>query len=624
MKTDNGSGRALAALKLAEQAAKQDTATNAGEPTDTKAQTPTSLRRSGAALGDVAKEGVSRVKPATAGMVDRFESRAKASEPFIDYASPLPSAKATHITPQAQTVGTPRRGIQDTDAATQQPAGAAGGATQTQEIPTAATTPNADGTGTRVPNPGVTTRGVGEEGAGGEGLTTLAVGEEGGAAPPTTVTTLAIGEEGGGANPPGTATTRAIGEEGGGLPEISMPPGQGGPTAPPGQVTTMAIGEEGGGAQPPGNAVTMAFPEEGGAPPAHGDVLPSVPVQGPVQDVCANNPQMQAQAAAAFQQIFNVQVFNFQININQAPAPACTPAPSMDLSCAPAGKGLTKNPEGWPQGSVRTAGGYTVVPEGKDSAWSIFAPGQKPGDKAHTRVWGDPHVSEKDGTRWDFTKSSDFVLPDGTRIAAQTTSETGKSVTQGLTISNGHERVQIDGINSASPKTGDMMSDGYAWRAQHASQNRDSFHLGGSAEDVRWFRERITDGKAEIAEVTGATFDAKQNRYEQTVDNGKKYWVDPQLRPQLGAPAFGPAFQNAMAPQMGAFPGTLGDAQWNQGLFNGLSQFHQLPPVQNNGFEPFGGLGRSFPDFRAVFQALMMLQQQLLMMQLLGGGQFIR
>lgn len=251
----------------------------------------------------------------------------------------------------------------------------------------------------------------------------------------------------------------------------------------------------------------------------------------------------------------------------------------------------------------------------------IFAPGQKPGDKAHTRIWGDPHVSEKDGTRWDFTKSSDFVLPDGTRIHAQTTSETGKSVTKGLTLSNGHERIQIDGINTGKPKTGEMLSDGYAWRAQHAaSQNRDSFHLGGSADDVRWFRERITDGKTELAEVTGAKFEAKQNRYEQTVDNGKKYWVDPQLRPQLGAPAFGPAFQNALAPQMGAFPGNLGNAQWNQGLFTGQSQFNQLNPAQYGGFDPFGGLGRSFPDFRAVFQAIMMLQQQLLMMQLMGGG----
>jgi len=58
------------------------------------------------------------------------------------------------------------------------------------------------------------------------------------------MTTLAVGEEGGGG-----ATTMALGEEGGG--------GGGG-------VTTMAVGEEGGGG---GTVTTMAVGEEGGAPP---------------------------------------------------------------------------------------------------------------------------------------------------------------------------------------------------------------------------------------------------------------------------------------------------------------------------------------------------------------------
>src|SRR5690606_19714641 len=96
------------------------------------------------------------------------------------------------------------------------------------------------------------------------------------------------------------------------------------------------------------------------------------------------------------------------------PSRPCIPSPGIAHSGASAGKVLTKDPAGWPQGSVQTAGGYTIVPEGKDAAWSVYAPGQKPGDKPNTRIWGDPHVDEKDGTRWDFTKNSDFVLPDGT------------------------------------------------------------------------------------------------------------------------------------------------------------------------------------------------------------------
>ena len=105
------------------------------------------------------------------------------------------------------------------------------------------------------------------------------------------------------------------------------------------------------------------------------------------------------------------------------------PLPNIQFSGAPAGQGLNKNPGGgWPENSIQTAGGYTIVPEG-NASWKIFDKGAKPGDAAMTHVWGDPHVNEKDGTRWDFTKDSNFRLPDGTTIAVHTSSETGQSVT---------------------------------------------------------------------------------------------------------------------------------------------------------------------------------------------------
>jgi len=69
-------------------------------------------------------------------------------------------------------------------------------------------------------------------------VTTMAVGEEGGGG----ATTMALGEEGG-----GEVTTMALGEEGGG------------------EVTTMALGEEGG-----GEVTTMALGEEGGHDPSCG------------------------------------------------------------------------------------------------------------------------------------------------------------------------------------------------------------------------------------------------------------------------------------------------------------------------------------------------------------------
>lgn len=231
------------------------------------------------------------------------------------------------------------------------------------------------------------------------------------------------------------------------------------------------------------------------------------------------------------------------------PGRPCIPSPGIEHSGAPAGRGLEKSPAGWPEGSVKTAGGYTVVPEGNTN-WSVYAPGQKIGDKPHTRVWGDPHVTEKDGTRWDFTKNSDFVLPDGTRINCQTTSETGQSVSKGLTIANGADKVQIDGINTGKPSTGPVTQDGYEWRAQHlaSNPNRDSYHLGGSGDNVKWFKE--TKG-VNHGEVTGAYLDKNTNRYEQKTEGDKCYWVDPNLRPPVGSAAWGNQLRGELADALG-------------------------------------------------------------------------
>ncbi|MBN2357967.1 MAG: DUF1521 domain-containing protein [Deltaproteobacteria bacterium] len=224
--------------------------------------------------------------------------------------------------------------------------------------------------------------------------------------------------------------------------------------------------------------------------------------------------------------------------VNEFPQPAPVPQPEIGYSGTPAGKGLEKNPAGWPEGSVKTAGGYVVVPEGNTN-WSIYEPGQKPGEKPSTRIWGDPHVTEADGGRWDFSKSSDFVLPDGTRIAAKTSSETGQSVTTGLEIANGADHVSVTGVNG-KPTTSEVKHDGYEWRAQHLAANpgRDTYKLGGDGDD--WFLVRNGQNQGE---VTGAYYDSKTNRYEQKTD-GKAYNIDPSLRPQIGSDAWGNSLRN--------------------------------------------------------------------------------
>lgn len=274
----------------------------------------------------------------------------------------------------------------------------------------------------------------------------------------------------------------------------------------------------------------------------------------------------------------------------------CVPQPGIEFSGAPAGKGLQTNPGGgFPAGAVRTAGGYTIVPEGKDAAWSIYAPGQKPGEKPMTRIWGDPHVDEKDGTRWDFTKNSNFRLPDGTNIHVGTTSQTGQSVSASLDITNGTDRVQVSGIANNRPVTSAVTADGYLARAQ-LSNSTDTFHVGGNGStDVRWFKE--TNGVME-GQITGAYYDGKTNRYEQRVNKDSQYFVDPSLRPPLGSDAWGnqlrmeavdiarrsgnPQYANAMAHLM--------EADHVNGMFRQAFGFD--PAMLFGGYGGNGGFGQ--------------------------------
>ncbi len=309
----------------------------------------------------------------------------------------------------------------------------------------------------------------------------------------------------------------------------------------------------------------------------------------------------------------------------QAPGSGCLQPPSMNQSGAPAGKGLQTNPTGWPEGSVRTAGGYTVVPEGKDAAWSIFAPDAKPGDKPTTRIWGDPHVDEKDGTRWDFTKNSNFRLPDGTMITATTTSQTGQSVSKGLNIVNGSDRVNIDGIDGNKPHFVNdagckvdgrdaVTRDGYEFRNKTIENNpcRDTFVLGGDGDkNVSWFRERH-------GEIEGLVTGSKSNvdgkgSYDQTIDSnfcqlekdGKidafgNAVVDPKMMPPVGSRAWGNMLRSEVVDAASNFlpRGLSGLVTAGVSLDDASTKFRQSfqdQARQQFGQDHcFGGLGRIF------------------------------
>lgn len=319
----------------------------------------------------------------------------------------------------------------------------------------------------------------------------------------------------------------------------------------------------------------------------------------------ATTPLAAVQALQALQMVQD-QTF-FQQTQQQMPACGCLPPPQLQQAGAPAGKGLNVGADGWPKGTVTTAGGYRVVPEGRTN-WEIYAPGQKFSEKAHTRIWGDPHVTEKDGTRWDFTKSSDFVLPDGTRIHAKTSSDTGQSVTVGLEIVNGMDRVSVSALNGGNPEVSDIKHDGYQWRAQHlaSSPERDSFHLRGDDDTVNWVRER---GGQMQGVVTGAYYDRGQNRYEQRVDQGNMSFLSPEMRPPVGSPAWGNHLRSALNDAMSKMLGQRLGGQNGQvaaGMVaNQIAGDHMNAQFMTELQQMlFGGWTGAFNDFSSPYGAL--------------------
>jgi len=141
------------------------------------------------------------------------------------------------------------------------------------------------------------------------------------------------------------------------------------------------------------------------------------------------------------------------------PPPHCPPKDTLKTDCG---------------GKVTTPGGYTIEACG-NSEWKITGP-----DGKCTRVWGDPHVAESDGGKWDFKRNSSFVLPDGTKINVKTTpSGNGMTVTSGLEIVNGDSRVEISGVNSGKPQTSQVQHNGQQWN----TAGWDQFVMGSQTDD---------------------------------------------------------------------------------------------------------------------------------------------
>jgi hypothetical protein len=149
----------------------------------------------------------------------------------------------------------------------------------------------------------------------------------------------------------------------------------------------------------------------------------------------------------------------------------CAPVapPALEDSCHPAG---SLRAEG---DVVTTPGGYKIEMLSQYE-WKVTGP-----DGKETRVWGDPHVDEGDGGKWDFKRDSTFVLGDGTRINVSTVPYGDMTVTGSLEIISGNDRVVVSDIDKGKGKIGTVTQDGY--RHANSFGGNDVFVMGRETDD---------------------------------------------------------------------------------------------------------------------------------------------
>jgi hypothetical protein len=120
------------------------------------------------------------------------------------------------------------------------------------------------------------------------------------------------------------------------------------------------------------------------------------------------------------------------------------------------------------EGTVRTPGGYELAIARDDL--KVTTPG---GDTL--RIWGDPHVDDTDGEKWDLKQDGPppdlrLVLGDGTRIEAR--AETRDPRPQGLEITSGGGQVAAAGDPALAAGVG-RLAEGFAGEAARLSEKAD-------------------------------------------------------------------------------------------------------------------------------------------------------
>ncbi|OVE80149.1 hypothetical protein BVY02_01260 [bacterium J17] len=131
------------------------------------------------------------------------------------------------------------------------------------------------------------------------------------------------------------------------------------------------------------------------------------------------------------------------------------------------------------QAVVTTKDNFKVKFSGKLQEWTITNPEGKT-----TRIWGDPHVEESDGDKWDFREDSTFIFGDN-KVTVETSAPTwnGNTFTAKVSIYSGGERFTITNIESDNPTLESWKLDGRKHDAMLADGNVYSLMADGSGWD---------------------------------------------------------------------------------------------------------------------------------------------
>ncbi|MFP2964339.1 DUF1521 domain-containing protein [Myxococcus sp. 1LA] len=232
-------------------------------------------------------------------------------------------------------------------------------------------------------------------------------------------------------------------------------------------------------------------------------------------------------------------------------------------------------------GKVTTPGGYTIEQLGQFE-WKITGP-----DGANTRIWGDPHVDESDGGKFDFKRDTSFVLGDGTRINCTCAPwGNGMTVSAQLDIVYGDSHVRVTDIDKGKGKVGQVTNKGMDEVVRfHSNQSADVFQMGQNAADWMFHGKEIVghENGGEIHKVGDAII---------TNNHGPAF----NYAAAADAPAAGEVAQNwdmnTNLPQLKAQPWDMSSAKpelkkLNE-TFDSLTKvFEQLKNTKAGGFNPF-------------------------------------